>query len=321
MAPFLTRSVKTGGIEEEEVEESLDDVIKPEEGFSRAWAVPRPRRCTSSEYLRHVGVFCERGGLDLILEVIEKTQASDDPEGFDICSLAILVSLVSLPAAVYHKQVMADYAQRICDAGTKRLLSAPDRALRDVRKEHIEAILRGVDALGRRVLDKAEREKKKELLGLEVTLLCLNSAFMERRIQGIRDLNAAIKASRNSSVRLSGAQLVEWMQTHGVFDVLFDPKKTHLQLVQRCDEVLKLLLSEDMLSTELLTQFWNLTKSDLRAEVYKIISDCSFYFKQKHLDFVFDRIRNDTPIEKLGMEEFTCLSELGKYSKDKEAGF
>jgi hypothetical protein len=81
------------------------------------------------------------------------------------------------------------------------------------------------------------------------------------------------------------------------------------------------LLSEDMLSEELLAQFWGLTRTDLRAEVFKIISDCSFYFKQKHLDYVFDRIRNDTPIEKLGMEEFTCLSELGKYGKDKEAGF
>jgi hypothetical protein len=42
------------------------------------------------------------------------------------------------------------------------------------------------------------------------------------------------------------------MQTHGVFDVLFDAKKTHLQLIQRCDEVLKLLLAEDMLSDNLL---------------------------------------------------------------------
>jgi len=59
----------------------------------------------------------------------------------------------------------------------------------------------------------------------------------------------------------------------------------------------------------------------LRLEIYKIISDCSFYFKQKHLDFIFDRIRNDIPPDKLDMEEFTCLSELGKFSKDKDSGF
>jgi hypothetical protein len=55
--------------------------------------------------------------------------------------------------------------------------------------------------------------------------------------------------------------------------------------------------------------------------VFKLISDSSFYFKQRHLDFVFDHIKQETPVEKLGMEEFTCLSELGKYAKDKEANF
>jgi hypothetical protein len=80
-------------------------------------------------------------------------------------------------------------------------------------------------------------------------------------------------------------------------------------------------LQEDMLSLELLKQFWSLTKTDLRLEVFKIISDCSFYYKQRHLDFIFDMIRNHTPLEKLDMEEFSCLSELGKYVKDRDSGF
>jgi hypothetical protein len=65
------------------------------------------------------------------------------------------------------------------------------------------------------------------------------------------------------------------MRTHGIFDILFDHKRTHLQLIQRSDEILKLLLSEDMLDEGLMQQFWSLTKTDLRLETYKIISDCS----------------------------------------------
>jgi len=320
LSPFLSRSTKTS-TEDDELDESLDDVVKPDEGHSRVWAVPRPRRCTSSEYVRHVSVFCHRGGLDSILSIIETTEATDKAEGFNLCVLAILLSLVSLPAVVYHKSVIAEYAPKLIAASKRRLLSAPARALRDVRREHIEAIVKAVDNLSKRVLEKAEREKEVEILKLEVALLCLNSSYMERRIQGIRDLNQIIKQNRSSSTRFTGKFLVEWMQTHGVFEVLFDAKKTHLQLVQRCDEILKLLLQEDMLSGELLQLFWDLTRTDLKLEVYKIISDCSFYFKQKHLDFLFDKISLEIPPEKLGMEEFTCLSELGKYSKDKDAGF
>jgi hypothetical protein len=101
----------------------------------------------------------------------------------------------------------------------------------DVRREHIEAIVKAVDNLSRRVLEKSEREKEIEILKLEVALLCLNSSYMERRIQGIRDLNQIIKSNRICSGRFSGQFLVEWMQTHGVFDVLFDSKKAHLQLI------------------------------------------------------------------------------------------
>jgi len=76
-----------------------------------------------------------------------------------------------------------------------------------------------------------------------------------------------------------------------------------------------------MLNENLLKQFWSLTKTDLRLEIYKIISDCSFYFKQPHLDFIYDQIKNNIPPEKLEMEEFSCLSELGKYAKDKDSNF
>jgi ubiquitin carboxyl-terminal hydrolase 34 len=133
-----------------------------------------------------------------------------------------------------------------------RLLTAPDKALRDVRREHIEAIVKAVDNLNRRIVDKDERDKQSEFLKLEVSLLCLNSSYMERRIQGIRDLNQIIRNNRIYPGRFSGKVLVEWMKTHGVFEVLFDQKKTHLQLIQRSDEVLKLLLLEDMLNIELL---------------------------------------------------------------------
>ena len=83
---------------------------------------------------------------------------------------------------VYHKSVIAEFAPRLIAASKKRLLSAPDRALRDVRRQHIEAIVKAVDALSVRLVEKVEREKEIEILKLEVALLCLNSSYMERRI-------------------------------------------------------------------------------------------------------------------------------------------
>jgi hypothetical protein len=70
-----------------------------------------------------------------------------------------------------------------------------------------------------------------------------------------------------------------------------------------------------MFTPQLMEMFWSLAKSDYKFEIYKIINECSFYFKQEHIDFFFEQIRQ-VPNEKLAIEEFQCLSELGKYARD-----
>lgn len=84
------------------------------------------------------------------------------------------------------------------------MLKAPDKALRDVRREAIEAIVKAVDSLNKRIEKKEEREKKTEIFKLDVSLLCLNSSFLQRRIQGIHDLTKLIKNHRIYTSRLTG---------------------------------------------------------------------------------------------------------------------
>lgn len=78
------------------------------------------------------------------------------------------------------------------------------------------------------------------------------------------------------------------MHTNEVFALLFDPKKTHLQLVQRCTDIIKLLLSEKMFTPELMEQFMSLSRTDYKFEVYKIINECSFYLESEHINFFFE---------------------------------
>ena len=63
-------------------------------------------------------------------------------------------------------------------------------------RERIEAIIKSIDMLERRIASKEDREKETETLRLEVCLMCLRSNYLERRIQGIRDLNQIIRNNR-----------------------------------------------------------------------------------------------------------------------------
>jgi len=108
--------------------------------------------------------------------------------------------------------------------------------------------------------------------------------------------------------------LIEWMREHQVFQNMWDPRKTHLQIVQRTDAIFLLLLKEDKLDDELLSLFWSLRENDYQTEVFKIISDNCFWLKEQHVSFIFNELTN-APAEKLNTAEFDVICDLGKYNK------
>jgi len=72
--------------------------------------------------------------------------------------------------------------------------------------------------------------------------------------------------------------LVQWMTTHNIFDIIWVAKRTHAQLVERSNDIWRLLLKEKLLTNEQLQMFWDLTKTqDYKSAVYKIVNESSFY--------------------------------------------
>ena len=301
-----------------DLEDDLDNLIQPEEGMERVYAVPRVQKCISAQYLHFMNVFGNLGGFDMIIDVLENGDVTEGSE-LNIHVLGCLAQIVASPYPVFHKQFIESNGSRIAAAVKNRLLATPDKALRDVRKEQIDAILKSIDNLGKRFLEKSEREKESEILKLEMCKKCLASEFLERRIQGIRDLNSVIKSNTLylTNKNFTTEFLIEWMKNNEVFDIIWDGRKTHLQLVQRSNEIMKILLKEDALTDALLEQFFNLAKSDYKEDVFKIINEVAFYFKQSHVEFLFNAI-TVTPAEKLTLTEFDTLCELGKFCKSED---
>jgi hypothetical protein len=58
-----------------------------------------------------------------------------------------------------------------------------------VNKDKVEIFVRSIDNLMKRNKNKTERDREIEILKLEICLLCLKSNLLEKRIQGIKDLN------------------------------------------------------------------------------------------------------------------------------------
>ena len=129
-----------------DLDDEIDLQIKPEEGRDRVYAVPRVRKCISSLYIHLINLFGHLKGYDLILDIFEKSEIGEEGQ-FDLNVLAVLMSIVSLPYLIYHKQFIVDYAPKFVQICKKRLKDAPEKSLRDVRREKIESIIKSIDNL------------------------------------------------------------------------------------------------------------------------------------------------------------------------------
>jgi hypothetical protein len=71
------------------------------------------------------------------------------------------------------------------------------------------------------------------------------------------------------------------MKENDVFNIIWDPRRTHLQLVQRSTEVFRLLAKEKQLSEEILGLIWNLAESDYKTDVLKFVTDSAYYLDEE----------------------------------------
>jgi len=69
--PLYSKTQK-GNQDDLDLDEELDTLLQPEEGFTRVYAVPRIRKCISSVFMHLINLFGNKGGFDMILEVISK---------------------------------------------------------------------------------------------------------------------------------------------------------------------------------------------------------------------------------------------------------
>jgi hypothetical protein len=146
----------------------------------------------------------------------------------------------------------------------------------------------------------------------------MESNYLERRINGIKDLNTLIKNNTlyKTSTTFTTEFLLEWMKENGVFSVIWDPRKTHLQLVQRSSDIFRLLAKEKQLSGDLLDLIWGLAESDYKTDVLKFVGESSFYLDEEQAMFFVQAVAK-SPCEKLTNADFDVVCELGKYSKSK----
>ena len=146
----------------------------------------------------------------------------------------------------------------------------------------------------------------------------LTSELLENRIQGIRELNDNISDNADYDEKnWSVEKLIEWITENGLFSAIWDARQTHLQLIQRSDTLFSLLLKKNLLTNTIMEMFWNLTKSDYKKEVFKIITEAEYQLGQPHIEFLYAKIIETAP-DQLEADEFEIINILGRRARNQD---
>lgn len=226
-----------------EVDDSMDEKVTGFKEHKKAYVVPRSYHCISELYLHYVNTFGNLGCFEEILKIIKDTPEVTKPE--DLITLSCLLQILCKPWALYHSSFIGSVGKDMIESVKEKLFSATDSAMRDIRKEQVDATIQCINNFNKRLVqDPIERVKEAEVLKLQFCKKSLASTLLERRIQGIRDLQDIVKTCQTSET-FSSEYLITWMEQNQVFEQIWDPKKTHAQILQRSSEIFKLLVKED----------------------------------------------------------------------------
>jgi len=171
---FATHLSKSQGFEEKEEDDAdIDKFIQPSLGFDRVYAVPRIYSSLSKKFIYLMDMFGNSGGFDELLEVMESQELDD--KNLTLTAVGYLITLVSMPSKLWHKDFVASHGARFCAAIEKRFLESDDVKLRELDQNCSYQAILATSMIRARSMRRAEARKEMEVFNLKFTKRCLES--------------------------------------------------------------------------------------------------------------------------------------------------
>lgn len=247
---------------------------------------------------------------------IEKISEKNKYCGIDITIL--LVEIVNNLNPMLYRDFAESFIGKFKDAVFENILRSPNSNLRNFSKEKIDGLIKNMQELLKRVFSPSEQLEMIEKFSLDLSYLCFNSEFLERKLQGLKTIMEIIKEVKYRFKRydnlLDSDQLCRWLKEKAILEGLYGTN-SHSQLIQRSSDFLKFMVNEDFLKKEDFLLIWKNLRSGNKEEklcIYKLLSSVSVYFKSDHVEFLVQRL-HELPIEDFCKEDLELLYEITRY--------
>ena len=171
-----------------QIEDSNDHVCSVNKENQKIYCITRQGHCRSVFLVSLLNKIGTMGVFDKLLERI-----SDKTKWCPIDLTSNYVSILGNCHAVFHREFALEYIPKLKKAVWENVLKSPDSNTRNFTKEKIEGIYNAFDHLLKRVYSIPEKQEMIETFNLEIALMCFETDFLERKLQGIKALLDIIK--------------------------------------------------------------------------------------------------------------------------------
>lgn len=147
----------------------------------------------------------------------------------------------------------------------------------------------------------------------------LKSEKLEQRVAGLKEINEQIRNTRFGIIRkgLSDAEILKKLNELNVLESIFGGAESHVQLIQRGEEILKFLLDQRAFDEPEIRTIWDAVQlkgdENTKLEFYKILEGLQIKLKNEHLTLIIDLFSKTIAPEKFMRQEIECVSKLTQY--------
>ena len=288
----------------------------------------------SQQYLDVINYFGVNKGFDKIILHIKTTPKLD----LDYVNLAI--RLYHEIAFILVPEVHNDWIINVQQLIFARLLAPTNQELKELNKKSFNLTCDILNGLLSYVIEEAKANEMIEQFRLDMALVMLKFDYLERRLNGLTEINELIIMTLNKERRsrglfvqkdapiakyLDSEYLLNWIKDNKILDSLFGVN-IHEALISRSLDIFRFFASKNSLSSSYIDLLWNSSLGDQTESfvntIYKVIKQLSISLNWELLEYIMLRIKElnsnlyTSKLLKLTKKLIKAASGNGEYIKN-----
>jgi len=214
------------------------------------------------------------------------------------------------------------------------ILDLTDEELRVTQKQDLVNLIKYLESLLEKIYSDEKVGKILESFELELSMKCLNSPYLEKRIYGISEIIEKITYAKNKDEEdqkvargiytyqysifktakwLNSAALLEWIDRQNLFEIIFGPR-SHPQIVMRSAELIKFLYTNSRFTRDNIDVIWNSAAGKHEAEreaLINLIQEVVSCFSPQDLQYFFSKLTS-LPFPEIDSQILSLVKSLVK---------